>query len=185
MIMDGFRVGNIVRLNLEYYKYDNTFVVNKIVARNNKIVYGLISQKDGSQCYWWDKEELTFIEEGEPILVEELKKKRKECLRKYKDLNWIKSNWNPDSIELNLYSILTLFYEIGYLSSASGLDNKWIVIWSEWEDLYPVFKALFKNDLKNVKKPLKELFSFRLRRRLYKNCKKLNRKIFKKVSKSY
>ena len=176
---NGFRVGNIVKISVDYYKTDYTFVVNKIVARNGKIVYGLLNQKDGSQCYWWNKEELEFISDGRPELVEELKEKRKQRMEDYKNLEWIKENWNPDDFELNLYSILTLFNELGYLSSAHYLDNKWIVVFSEWEYLQPIFSAIFKKDLKTAKSCVNNLLTFRHRARVKKNCKKLYKKLWK------
>ena len=144
---------------MSFYIYDIVKLKNSndnelyVISEKNKDHYGIRSLKDGFYSSWYYDDNLEYVDRAEREIFDKLDKKKEEAIEKRRDLNYIKENFPNISSTSWLY----LFEKIGYRSSFYG-NGEYFILDCEIQTLYPVFKALFDNDIDKALENLLKVF---------------------------
>lgn len=138
--------------------------------------YSIIDIEDGYSSSWWDESCLEFVEEGNINLIKQLKEKNDKIREKHKDINWIKENFDEN---LSLDSILSLFHKVKYESSFER-NGEYCILIRDWDNLYPIFNAIFNENKKQMMKLIDETFKEKFKEKYIKNFSAFYEEIFKR-----
>ena len=116
--------------------------------------YEVMYPETGGTMAWVYDDEIELIDEGGEHLIEEAERKGEELHKLHTDYEWIR-----DNIDKNLWSdtILFLFNKVGF-NSAFNSNGEFIVLYSDWECLKPIFYCLFKKDRNIMHKAIETSF---------------------------
>lgn len=127
------------RLGVIEYSYGERYGDGKVSGG-----YSVLDKETGSSSAWWDEDKLEFVNEGSENEITLCKQIAQEIKTQNEDLNYIRDRILKTST-LSSTSILKLFHEIGYVSSFER-NGEYFCLWGDWECLYPIFVAIFKQD---------------------------------------
>lgn len=141
-----FKRGNLVHIAKDLGSMMNHFDNDKdaiIVGSyadqyggGNTKSYTVMFVETGSECSWYEEQQLTLIDDGGEHLFEKAKKNRKRISEQNTDINYIVSKLDKGS--LSSESILLLFEMLGHNTSFHR-NGEFFVLFSDWQQLHPVF----------------------------------------------
>lgn len=146
---------------MSFYVYDIVKKINSIDSDlyvisdidSNGDSYAIRNLETGGGSAWWNEKNFELIGRAERDIFEKLDKKREEIIKRDQDLKYIKEHFP----KLSSTSWLYLFKKIGYNSSFYK-SGEYFILDCEVQTLYPIFKALFDNDIDKALKNLLNAF---------------------------
>lgn len=160
-----FKRGNIIRFKCGFwgdtdsYETDRLGVIEYSYGERygNGECYGgysVLDKETGSSSSWWGEDKLEFVSEGGENEIKKCKEIANTIRERNENLDYIKEEMlNGNWMTLSGSSMLKLFHEIGYTSSFER-NGEYICLFNDWQNLCPMFVAVFNKDYDSMIKSL-------------------------------
>ena len=151
-----FNRGNIVRFKCGFWGDTDSYETSRLGVieysygekYGNGECYGgysVLDKETGGSSSWWDEDKLEFVSEGGEDEIKKCKDVAEIIRKRNEDLDYIKEEILNGNLILSSTSILKLFHEIGYISSFER-NGEYFCLFGDWENLCPVFVAIFEKN---------------------------------------
>ena len=147
--------GNIVKFKCGFWGDSDSYETGRlgVIQSCCGSGYSVLDKETGCSSSWWNEDYLEFISEGGEYEIEKCEKIAQTIKERNENLDYIREKILNRDLILSASSILKLFHEIGYNSSFKR-NGEYAYLFSEWQNLYPVFVAAFNKDYDSMIKAL-------------------------------